>query len=115
MNYVVEGSSPVAVTDTSDFAPASSKEFLDIQATMECGFTLKCVTYRYQCSVSTFKFEQVFVSSVKKTSHNVLKKTKAIYFYRNKSCKAYFIQGFIIAPNWNKLWTFGNISALLLL
>ena len=26
-----------------DFAPASSKEFLDIQATMECGFTLKSV------------------------------------------------------------------------
>ena len=23
--------------------PASSKEFLDIQATIECGFTLKCV------------------------------------------------------------------------
>ena len=27
----------------SDFAPASSKEFLDIQATIECGFTLKRV------------------------------------------------------------------------
>ena len=26
---------------TSDFVPASSKEFLDIQATIECGFTLK--------------------------------------------------------------------------
>ena len=26
-----------------NFAPASSKEFLDIQATIECGFTLKCV------------------------------------------------------------------------
>ena len=38
MNYVVVGSSPVAVT--SDFAPPLSKEFLDIQATMECGFTL---------------------------------------------------------------------------
>ena len=25
------------------FAPASSKEFLDIQATIECRFTLKCV------------------------------------------------------------------------
>ena len=24
-----------------DFAPLSSKEFLDIQATIECGFTLK--------------------------------------------------------------------------
>ena len=26
-----------------NFALASRKEFLDIQATMECGFTLKCV------------------------------------------------------------------------
>ena len=37
------GSSPGAVTSTSDFAPVSSKEFLDIQATIECGFTLKRV------------------------------------------------------------------------
>ena len=37
------GSSPVAVTYTYDFVPASSKDFLDIQATIECGFTLKCV------------------------------------------------------------------------
>ena len=36
-------SSPVTVTSPSDFAPASSKEFLDIQATVECGFTLKRV------------------------------------------------------------------------
>ena len=40
---MVLGSSPVAVTSPSDFAPASSKEFLDIQATTECGFTLKRV------------------------------------------------------------------------
>ena len=40
---MVLGSSPVAVTSFSDFAPASSKEFLDIQATIECGFTLKRV------------------------------------------------------------------------
>ena len=40
---MVEGSSPVAVTQTSDFAPASSKELLDIQATIECEFTLKLV------------------------------------------------------------------------
>ena len=31
------------VTRTADFAPASSKEFLDIQATIECGFTLERV------------------------------------------------------------------------
>ena len=35
---MVLGSSPVTVTSPSDFAPASSKEFLDIQATVECGF-----------------------------------------------------------------------------
>ena len=29
--------------ELTDFAPASSKEFLDIQATIECGFTLKRV------------------------------------------------------------------------
>ena len=40
---MVLGSSPVAVTSPSDFVPASSKEFLDIQATTECGFTLKRV------------------------------------------------------------------------
>ena len=34
---------PVPVTSPSDFALASSKEFLDIQATIECGFTLKHV------------------------------------------------------------------------
>ena len=33
----------VAVTSPSDFASASSKKFLDIQATIECGFTLKRV------------------------------------------------------------------------
>ena len=33
----------ITVTSPSDFAPASSREFLDIQATIECGFTLKCV------------------------------------------------------------------------
>ena len=42
-NQVILGSSPVAVTLTSDFAPVSSKEFFDIQTTIECGFTLKCV------------------------------------------------------------------------
>ena len=37
------GSSPVTVTETSDFALAWSKEFLDNQATIDCGFTLKRV------------------------------------------------------------------------
>ena len=37
------GSSPAAVTYILDFAPLSSKEFLEIQATIEFGFTLKFV------------------------------------------------------------------------
>ena len=37
---MVVGSSLVVVTY---IAPVSSKEFLDIQATMKCGFTLKQV------------------------------------------------------------------------
>ena len=41
-NYVTVGSCPVAVT--SDFVLVSSKDFLDIQATIECGFTLKCIS-----------------------------------------------------------------------
>ena len=40
-NYVVTGSNPVAVTETSDIAFVSSKEFLVIQATTKCRFTLK--------------------------------------------------------------------------
>ena len=42
-NIVVLRPSPVAVTSPSDFAPASSKDFVDIQANIECGFTLKRV------------------------------------------------------------------------
>ena len=42
---MVLGSNPVAVTQTSDFAPASSKEYLDIQAIIDCGFTLKRVSH----------------------------------------------------------------------
>ena len=56
-------SSPVAVTYTSDFVPASSKEFLDIQATIECGFTLKRVVtwqeHTVKCS-SDNKHNQFF-------------------------------------------------------
>ena len=43
MNKVVVGSSLVAVTETSDIAPVWSKKFLDIEAKIECRFTLKCV------------------------------------------------------------------------
>ena len=43
--YVVVGSSRLAVTKPSDFPTISSKEFPDIEATIECGFTLKHVRY----------------------------------------------------------------------
>ena len=47
------------------FAPASSKEFLAIQATIECGFTLKRVrdmtrTYSHS-GISIVYFEQVHI------------------------------------------------------
>ena len=40
---MVVGLSPVAATYILDFVPASIKEFLEIQATTECGFALKQV------------------------------------------------------------------------
>ena len=43
MNQVALGSSAVAVAYISDFAPASSKEFLDIQVTIDSGYTLNCL------------------------------------------------------------------------
>ena len=44
----------------------------------------------YQYSVFTFNFKEAFVSSVRKTSHNVLKKQKERYLYRNNNCETYF-------------------------
>ena len=38
---MVVDSSPVAITYNSDFVAALSKEFVEIQATIECGLTLK--------------------------------------------------------------------------
>ena len=37
------GFDPVAVTLISGIAPVSSKTFLNIQATADCRFTVKCV------------------------------------------------------------------------
>ena len=58
---MVLGLSPVGVTSLWDFAPASSKEFLDIQATIECRFNLNSVcdmTRTY--SQLDFMFANVF-------------------------------------------------------
>ena len=43
MNYVVVGLNPLLSLKTSDMAPVLSKEFLDIQGTIECRYTLKRV------------------------------------------------------------------------
>ena len=40
---MILSSSPVPVASPLDFAPASSKDFLESQATVECGFTLNHV------------------------------------------------------------------------
>ena len=50
---MVVGSIPVDVTETSDVVSVSSKEFLNIQATIERRFTLKrvrdiIITYNYK-------------------------------------------------------------------
>ena len=45
MNQVAVGSNPIAVIYTSDIASVSRKEFLDVQAIIECGFTLKHARY----------------------------------------------------------------------
>ena len=71
-------SSPVSVTLTSDFTPASSKKFPDIQATIEHVFTLKCVrnmtrTYRqakldvYSSNSHNLKLRICYKSSRKST------------------------------------------------
>ena len=73
---MVLASSPVAVTSPSDFAPASSKEFLDIQATIECGFTLKCVhdmtTYSQSFNCSKIKTDHIKCAKMKQGESNEL-------------------------------------------
>ena len=57
---------PVAVTETPDIVPVSSKEFLDIQAAIECRFTPKRVrnmrtnTVKYNVQISTHNTAQSF-------------------------------------------------------
>ena len=52
---------PVAVTQTSDIAPVLRKQFLDIQATIECRFPLKHVhdmIVTYSQMYHTYKYSQ---------------------------------------------------------
>ena len=68
-------------------APASSKEFLDIQATVECGFTLKLVrdmikTYNVNPSVSATRNGRTMILS--KCAICGIKKSK---FIKNQEAK----------------------------
>ena len=50
------------ILSSSDYTPVSSKEFLDIQANIECGFTMKHVcdmTRTYSQMHRTDKFSQL--------------------------------------------------------
>ena len=67
-NYVVVGLSPVAVIFTSDIAPVLSKEFLDIQATIECGYTLKRVRDMIKTYNPIFFILKYFFNSNRKLS-----------------------------------------------
>ena len=58
IDSVVGGSNPFAVTSTSDITPVSRKEFLDIQATIECrfhrlGVRNMIITYSQKCKSFT--------------------------------------------------------------
>ena len=66
---MVLGSNPVAVSSTSDFTPVSSKDFPDIQATIECGLTLKRVrdmtrTYSQMHCTDKYSEHSSFIWSV---------------------------------------------------
>ena len=78
---MVVGSNPVAVTSPSHFAPASSKEFLDIQATIECGFTLK----RVRDMIKTYSHDYCHVEMPTK-DNNIIK-----YNHGEKSMKLPFL------------------------
>ena len=56
-------------------APVTSKEFLDIQATIECGFTLKCVRdmiRTYSQVIATTIFESIHTKEKFNISQNFL-------------------------------------------
>ena len=75
-------------TVTSDIVPVSSKEFLDIQATIECRFTLKCMWHDNNTQsnrpIFQVKAEIIFCSSSSSDGSDGL-----------KTCVCYFHQIFI--------------------
>ena len=73
------GSSPVAVTYTSDIVLVLSKEFLDIQATLECGFTLE----RVRDMIRTYS-QKITVSGIGEIKKHVLKQKVTLQY--KKQC-----------------------------
>ena len=83
-NWVVVALNPVAVSYTSVIAPVSSREYLDIEGTIECRFTLKRVrdmitTYSQPktSSYSTHRKHDIFVHSRNTLNYGV-KSLKAL-------------------------------------
>ena len=60
-NKVVVGSNPLVVIYTSYMPPVLSKEFLDIQAAIECRFTLK----RFGDMITTYS-QGILISGIQK-------------------------------------------------
>ena len=88
--------SPVVVTSPSDFTPASSKEFLDIQATIECGFTLKRVCDR----IRTYSYIlHYFIFS------------KIIWFKYNWKKLSFYLYFLIMLPPFHKFNSCYSIAA----
>ena len=73
------GSSPVAVTYTTDIVLVLSKEFLDIQATLECGFTLEHV----RDMIRTYS-QKITVSGIREIKKHVLKQKVTLQY--KKEC-----------------------------
>ena len=78
-----------SLAKASDFTPASSKEFLDIQATIECGFTLKCVcdmikTYSQVQDIFRKTFILGLLSSVVFRLQNCISDFFKLFYYEIK-------------------------------
>ena len=71
---MVVGSNPIAFTETSDIASVLSKEFLGIQATTECRFTLEgvhdmIITYKCVHDVCNADLSKVYFNACDKVQH----------------------------------------------
>ena len=69
--------------ETSDIAPVSSEEFLDIQTTIKCGFTLKCV----HDMIRTYSEFTGFAYCRHSTSNEIRSRLNNGYLYFNIMCK----------------------------